>query len=418
MSHQPSGSQPLNKSPGENSGSQSLNSKKKQDEREGHAPNEEGETEPKRIRSMSYHRDDGKSEELKEAEHFCEVLHHMSNYATHCFQRFDKHERDFQGMKPHLKALVPSMESRMQNIRRAVVNNQNFLRKVLEHQGTFMNPEMDYQAIGAKMHRLSDDKMSKVRSTIRQCVRDWSAEGKPERDQCYKPILDKLHELYAPEVRSTCRVLLPGSGLSRLTWEVANMGFFSQGNEFSYYMLLAAYYILNNMNETNIDTIHPFVHDMKNLVSDKHQLLSIQIPDINPASLPTGAQFSMVAGDFMEVFADSEPWDVVVTCFFIDTAHDILEYLELIASKLKVGGHWINFGPLLYHYSDMGPDEISIDLTWEQVRAALPALGFEMIEEKIDQISTYTSNPHSMLQQHYKCVFNTCVRKDMTVTNP
>jgi hypothetical protein len=31
-------------------------------------------------------------------------------------------------------------------------------------------------------------------------------------------------------------------------------------------------------------------------------------------------------------------WDSVVTCFFIDTAHNVVEYLEVIARALKPGG--------------------------------------------------------------------------------
>jgi hypothetical protein len=31
-------------------------------------------------------------------------------------------------------------------------------------------------------------------------------------------------------------------------------------------------------------------------------------------------------------------WDAVVTCFFIDTAHNIVEYIEIIARILKPGG--------------------------------------------------------------------------------
>lgn len=31
-------------------------------------------------------------------------------------------------------------------------------------------------------------------------------------------------------------------------------------------------------------------------------------------------------------------WDAVVTCFFIDTAHNIIEYIETISKILKDGG--------------------------------------------------------------------------------
>lgn len=31
-------------------------------------------------------------------------------------------------------------------------------------------------------------------------------------------------------------------------------------------------------------------------------------------------------------------WDAVVTCFFIDTAHNIIEYIEIMSRILKDGG--------------------------------------------------------------------------------
>ena len=34
--------------------------------------------------------------------------------------------------------------------------------------------------------------MDKVRSTLKQLVRDWSEEGKGERETCYLPIIDAL----------------------------------------------------------------------------------------------------------------------------------------------------------------------------------------------------------------------------------
>ena len=56
--------------------------------------------------------------------------------------------------------------------------------------------------------------------------------------------------------------------------------------------------------------------------------------------------------------------DVVVTSFFLDTAHNVLDYIELIHQILKPGGHWINLGPLLYHFADI-PGELSIEPPYE-----------------------------------------------------
>ena len=39
-------------------------------------------------------------------------------------------------------------------------------------------------------------------------------------------------------------------------------------------------------------------------------------------------------------------WDCIVTCYFIDTAHNVIAYIENISRLLKPGGYWINLGKL------------------------------------------------------------------------
>ena len=76
----------------------------------------------------------------------------------------------------------------------------------------------------------------------------------------------------------------------------------------------------------------------------------------------------MVGGDFIEVYTkQTEAWDCVACSFFLDTAHNIIQYLEIIFNALKPGGYLLNFGPLLYHYANMH-DANSIELSWEEVR--------------------------------------------------
>ena len=43
-------------------------------------------------------------------------------------------------------------------------------------------------------------------------------------------------------------------------------------------------------------------------------------------------------------FVISESWDCIATVFFIDTAHNIIAYIETIYKILKPGGIWINLG--------------------------------------------------------------------------
>ena len=61
----------------------------------------------------------------------------------------------------------------------------------------------------------------------------------------------------------------------------------------------------------------------------------------------------------------------------MDTAHNIIEYIECINHILSPGGVWINIGPLLYHWSDM-PGEQSVELSLEQVMNVITSYGMKV----------------------------------------
>ena len=52
--------------------------------------------------------------------------------------------------------------------------------------------------------------------------------------------------------------------------------------------------------------------------------------------------------------------------------------MEKIWFLLKPGGFWINFGPLLYHFSDT-PSEKSIELSYEQIKRVMLKIGFKIV---------------------------------------
>jgi carnosine N-methyltransferase len=53
--------------------------------------------------------------------------------------------------------------------------------------------------------------------------------------------------------------------------------------------------------------------------------------------------------------------------FFVDTASNIVQYVEHIHKLLVDGGIWINLGPLLYHYTD-SVDVDSTELSYAEFR--------------------------------------------------
>ena len=63
----------------------------------------------------------------------------------------------------------------------------------------------------------------RVRESLKHFIRDWSAEGVRERTCVFSPILDVLKEV-DPSQRVEMKILVPGCGLGRLAWEIAQLG--------------------------------------------------------------------------------------------------------------------------------------------------------------------------------------------------
>ncbi|KAF7726246.1 hypothetical protein EC973_008956 [Apophysomyces ossiformis] len=374
-----------------------------------------------------------------ERAHFQKVLTAFAYYRRHALNHNHRRRHDFMALPERHKRLIPDVLQKINAVDERIEANASMLKEIVRGATMFMKEDPialiseGYKTLGNKPP-VSPMDMDKVRSTLKQFVRDWSVEvkedisyavkyeledqGKNERDVTYGPILEELESIYhAVELkdRGSIRVLVPGAGLGRLAFDIASAGFSCQGNEFSFYMLLASHFVLNRMTKEEQYSIYPFVHSFSNIKCSEQQLTAVRIPDVLPSNLPPTVDFSMVAGDFVEVYGDQEAnhgaWDVVVTCFFIDTAKNILEYMDVIHKVLKPGGTWINIGPLLYHFEDT-PGEPSIELSLAEVKRVAREIGFQFKKET-SVSTTYTSNPDGMLKYVYDCAFWTAIKADV-----
>jgi carnosine N-methyltransferase len=161
---------------------------------------------------------------------------------------------------------------------------------------------------------------------------------------------------------------------------------------------------LNLLRTKQIDqfTIYPWIHQVSNVKDTSEQLREVRIPDVDPSSLPPDSEFGCAAGDFLDIAKEESQWDAVVTCFFIDTAHNVIEYMESIFGMLRPGGIWINLGPLLYHYTDS--PELSLELTLDQVLHVAKKLGFDFQEQRTITCN-YTKKHSSMMHVNYEAEF-------------
>lgn len=257
--------------------------------------------------------------------------------------------------------------------------------------------------------QIDDPDTDKVHVTLKQIVRDWTDLGAEERNQSYQPILNELSEHFDIDKMEANKhkVLVPGAGLARLVYEISLRGFYCEGNEFSLFMLIVSNFLLNRCLVDNNFEIFPYCHQFVNNRRPQDALISCTFPDVSTFCFPPKGEMNMIAGDFVNVYgapSQYNEWDCVVTCFFIDCANNIVDFIEIIHKILKKDGIWINLGPLLYHFCDSA-NELSIEPSYEDVHEIIQKTGFEFLKEDKDVRTKYSQNNASMAHLEYSSVF-------------
>ncbi|KAF7993206.1 hypothetical protein HCN44_006266 [Aphidius gifuensis] len=359
-------------------------------------------------------------EDEEERKHSQRIVSAFKYYKPHSLQRLKKTESYLLTLPSHHLKLLKKYRQHLQNIRLCIENNDAIIKLIIKdvsHIFENVNPACSNNDSTLSPRPVLADQ-EKVQATIKQLVRDWSIEGAAERQTCYQPIIDEIIEQFSPDScdSSDVQILVPGAGLGRLAYEIAKRGYTCQGNEFSLFMLFASHFVLNKCRGINTYQVHPWVHQYMNNLLAVHQTQAVYFPDVNPSDLPEDAQFSMTAGDFLEVYTSNNCWDCVATCFFIDCANNVVQFIETIYNILKPGGIWINLGPLLYHFSDM-PTEDSIEPSYEVIREVIQGFGFKIEKEETRVQTRYAQNVNSMLQCEYNSVYFVCRKLNQELIN-
>eukprot|EP00980_Cylindrotheca_fusiformis_P026421 scaffold16140_cov212-Cylindrotheca_fusiformis.AAC.2 len=377
----------------------------------------------------------------EEKNHFDDVTRSFRQHATFAMSQWANQQYRLHALPESMRDVLPNtlkqgtpeFNLRSSQYKDAAIKNQFCLDCILRHAGV---PHS--QQITSMPKIASDEHISKVSSVLKSLARDWSTDGRVERDMAYKPLLSQV-ERYIPitggSSSSKPSVCVPGAGVGRLAFELTKLGYSVQGNEFSLHMLLASDFILNGGIATPNRPleISPWLMESRNLHSPADQCRIVKVPDVDPLDIMNtddGAaepQFSMAAGDFQSIYSnprEAGQWDCVCSCFFLDACPNIVESIQLIHKMLKPGGYLMNFGPLLYHWSGpaMRPDDLSVeayqnrcsyldprylssvDLSYEDVIEIVRKIGFEIVEEQVGVKSLYTADRRSMQNMVYRCV--------------
>lgn len=421
------------------------------------------------------------------------IAHAMRSFVDCADFELQRWSRSFDRLRDEHKQLLETLSTPtiyagdcQQYIREGVHHNDMFLRMVLEWMGEEGGPWPLVHAsqaadmwVAAKGGGVSAGDFDKVLYVLKNIARDWSADFQKEREASYGRITRALVRLReerrrrpaageqvagavpnARVVGSASRgsdgrqagdtrdsgermnVLVPGCGLARLCVDLVGEGFDVVGNEHSYFMLLMSAFLLNGTSVENQWTVFPWMMNSSNVLSLHDQLLPCNFPDRLPSELvgrPGSGSMGMVAGEFCECFSQAREkgmYDAVVTCFFLDTGHNVIQYLETIWDALAADGVWVHLGPLQWHWSDAntyeGNEEMSIEIGFDAVVEIAKRIGFEFdfdareFDEAIASSGNvapgdpddadpktiltrlrvpYMSNPLSMRPQVYDCGF-------------
>ncbi|SGY79618.1 BQ5605_C008g05176 [Microbotryum silenes-dioicae] len=238
----------------------------------------------------------------------------------------------------------------------------------------------------------------RVIEVLKHFVRDWSEEGKSERDALFPPILDALTTEFGGRIKSgeKPRVLVPGSGLARLAYETALSGFHATANDYSHFMNIGASLIFKATTRTNEHIVHPYLHTFSHHRSTDSMIRGARFPDVVPSR---DADLEFKSGDFLRLFPEPSSFDAITTLFFIDTASNIVSYLEMIWRLLKPGGLWINEGPCLWY----GTPRMA--LAMDDIVRLAELIGFVIEDRKTIKEARYTSDTEGMYMFAYDCEF-------------
>ncbi|KAF8465935.1 N2227-like protein-domain-containing protein, partial [Kalaharituber pfeilii] len=241
-----------------------------------------------------------------------------------------------------------------------------------------------------------------VTQALKHLVRDFSDEGARERGRVFEILKRSLGRLFPEgenkDGREGRKVLVPGSGVGGLVWEIAGMGFEVTGVEWSFYVASLAHFVgsapVAPSSEDGKHELYPYIEWWSHHITTANMTRAAKFP-FDRAHLPPPVssahksndapplpkshpahRVTLLEEDFTLLHQDGEfeSYDAIVTLFFLDTAQNIVQYIKKIHEYLKPGGFWVNLGPFLYGTSPW--IELSLG---EVIEVAEAGLGFEFV---------------------------------------
>jgi len=342
------------------------------------------------------------------------VIKEMLDYSKNCERIISSLEKNYSSLpKNHLDKLPFNYKEKIEKVKQGIQLNQEFYNKVaslykdeFEHI-TFTKEEHEE-------HRYLEEYL--IRYFFMQCLmRDWTLESKPERDNNYGNVLKEVKKYFNYDdktlmKKNNYKALVPGTGCSRMAFELAKRGFEVEANDFCFIYILCDDYLFNYSHKNEFQFC-PGIHSFSSSYNEASVIQRYSFPDVDireELEKSEAKPITFIKGDFLLKYKGiKDQYDLIVTLFFIDVSKNIIEFVEIMHDLLKKGGIWVNLGCLDYYHSK---DHNSIDLTWDELRLVIQNYDFE-IKNEATEFVPYGVKEGLMISHSYGTVFFTAMKK-------
>jgi len=312
------------------------------------------------------------------------------------------------------KLINAGLEDYYKNLNNYAEANQNVLRNILKFNLSSLYKSDDIPEPGQIRTRVSDN--YRITHMLWAIAKEWSDSGRIKRYKMWSLLLKDIKQFIDGKAKNLANledqkvhIVVPGAGVGRLPFEILqlNPNVRVTANEEDLCLFFANNFILEEKSK-NANQIYPNIYDLVSRLSSKDVTTPVMFPDID-TSTDKNLSFTNYPESFIQVCEnqiDASSVDCVVTYNFLDTAKNMIKYIELIEKILKPDGIWINMGGLQYMYEPYESVD-SIEISYRVLKESIIDVGLLIEKEKqIDDYEYFLED--SNVQKIYKCPYFTC----------
>lgn len=240
--------------------------------------------------------------------------------------------------------------------------------------------------------------------------RDWSLYCDHVTDTVYLRVVESLQKALPLDGKGSLpKVLVPGAGLGKLAHEIMSAGYQVESNEFSPLFVTATDWAFNKLEKEL--AVYPLAHifSENNEPKDQYTRTTIRSPRLEAQRRWGGRTMRMTVGDFVSLYKTGGPvhqqFDAIVTCFFIDTCDDLLDYIQTLDQLLAPGGVWVNLGPLNYK------NNVRLKLAWSEIEQVFEQMGYEFTQSERVHTAYHLKPGIKLYTEQYDAVLTTAIKR-------